>query len=180
MARLEFIKNHPATLVFVEATGRLMLNLGYIEFLSYEWIGELQSDSMVTVLARRAKLRSRIDIVRKMIQRTDRLTEEAKNGYLDLWSEVLPHAEIRNIVAHNAVGMGFVEDNPAEETTAIGVMNLHPRDKNRDAELVSVEEINGSVNATARIAGALHDGLKSLSGQPSPNKRIERMATGAD
>jgi hypothetical protein len=38
-------------------------------------------------------------------------------------------------------------------------MNFKPRDKTREAELISIEEINGSVNATARIGAALIESI---------------------
>ncbi len=155
MVALKVAKNHPDTFPFIEAVGKLILNMGSIEFQSYEWISILQEDPMVLVLARRAKLRDRIEMLKKMIGRAEFLVESEKAEYTELWVSVVKHAEVRNIVAHNGIAMGFPNDDTGQSPHVIGVMNFKPRDKSREAELVSVEEINGSVNATHEIGAKL-------------------------
>ena len=148
---------------FVEAVGKLIHNFGMIEMQTYEWIAALQTDSMVLEMARRSKLRDRIEVVKKMIQRSQSLASESKIEMVKLWSSVLPHANVRNIVAHSGVVIGFPNGDPTQSATVKGVMNFKPRDKTKEAELISLEEINGSVNATARLAAALLEGLQGLS-----------------
>jgi hypothetical protein len=41
---LQIAENHPETLPFVEAVGKLIQNLGMIESQTYEWISALQTD----------------------------------------------------------------------------------------------------------------------------------------
>jgi hypothetical protein len=155
---LQIADNHPETLPFVEAAGKLIQNLGMIELQTYEWISALQTDPMVLEMARRSNLRDRIEVVKKMIQRSQ-LSSDSKNAMLELWSSVIPHLEVRNIVAHSAVVIGFPNGDTTQAATVKGVMNFKPRDKTREAELISIEEINGSVNATARIGAALIESI---------------------
>lgn len=168
---LQITTNHPETLVFVEATGRLIQNFGMIELQTYDWISALQCDSMVLEMARRSKLRDRIDIIKKMIQRSSLLSTESKERLVALWSSVIPHSEVRNVVAHSGIVMGFLNDDPTQPARVKGVLNLKPRDRSKEAELISVEEINGSVNATAHIASSLLESLKELHRDP-PAKAI--------
>jgi len=163
---MKIAHDHPETKPFVEAVGKLIQNLGMIEIQSYDWISVMQTDSMVLDLARRAKLRDRIEIIKNMIRRLEHLSEEDRLRFVKLWSSVLPHSEVRNVVAHSCVVMGFLNDDPTQPTVVKGVMNLKPRDRTREAELISVEEINGSVNATFRIGAALLEGARKL-GAPS-------------
>ncbi len=64
--------------------------------------------------------------------------------------------------------MGFPNDDSTQPATIKGVINFKPRDKNREAELISGEEINGSVNATARIGAELLELLKCIHGESAP------------
>lgn len=152
---VKIAQDHPETQPFVEAVGKLIQNMGMIELQTYDWIAGLQKDDLIVQLAHRSKFRDRVDIVKKMVQRLTIITDEEKTKIVDLWSSVLPHSEIRNLVAHSCVMMGFPNDDPNQPAFVKGIMNLRPRDKTREAELISVEEINGSVNASARIAAAL-------------------------
>lgn len=152
---VKIAQDHPETQPFVEAVGKLIQNMGMIELQTYDWIAGLQKDDLIVQLAHRSKFRDRVDIVKKMVQRLTIITDEEKTKIVDLWSSVLPHSEVRNLVAHSCVMMGFPNDDPNQPAFVKGIMNLRPRDKTREAELISVEEINGSVNASARIAAAL-------------------------
>ena len=115
----------------------------------------MQTDPMVLEIARRSKFRDRVEVVKKMIQRLEHLSADERGRLLELWTSVIPHSEVRNLVAHSCVMMGFLHDDPSQPAVVKGVMNLKPRDKTKEAELISVEEINGSVNATYRIGAAL-------------------------
>jgi hypothetical protein len=63
--------------------------------------------------------------------------------------------------------MGFQDDDPMKPTTVKGIINLKPKDKSKDAELISVEEINGSVNATARLGAAILEAAGKLRAPPN-------------
>ena len=163
---LKITTNHPATLTFVEAAGKLIQNFGAIELQTHDWISALQSDSMVLEMARRSKLSDRIDVIKKMIRRSSLFTDESKDRLMGLWSSVIPHSQIRNIVAHSGVVMGFQNDDPKQPAMVKGVLNVKPRDKSMEAELISIEEINGSVNATSRIATLLLEALMEFHVDP--------------
>lgn len=164
---MKIAHNHPESQPFVEAVGKLIQNMGMIEIQTYDWISALQNDPMVLEIARRSKFRDRIDVIKKMIQRSESLSPERKGSLLALWNSVVPHSEVRNIVAHSCVMMGFTNDDPSQPTVVKGVINFKPRDKSKEAELVSVEEINGSVNATYRIGASLFDSIKELGASAS-------------
>ena len=44
----------------------------------------------------------------------------------------------------------------------MGIMNFKPKDKTRDAELISWDELNNGANVTANIAQGLHIALQKL------------------
>lgn len=159
---MKIAHDHPETKPFVEAVGKLIQNLGMIEIQSHDWIASLQTDPMVLELAHRSKFRDRIEIIKKMVQRLEDVPSEEKARILELWSSVLRHSELRNQVAHSCVMMGFPNDDPTQPAFVKGVMNLRPRDKTREAELISVEEINGSVDASSRIGAALLEAAEKL------------------
>ncbi|GEM_PF-5977259 len=159
---MKIAQNHPETHPFVEAVGKLVQNMGMIELQTYDWIAGLQKDDLIVQLAHRSKFRDRVDIVKKMVQRLTIISDEEKSKINALWSSIQPHSEIRNLVAHSCVVMGFPSDDPSQPAFVKGIMNLRPRDKSREAELISVEEINGSVNASARIAAALVEAAGQL------------------
>ena len=164
---LKIAQNHPETLPLAEAVGKLIQNFGMIEWQTYEWISALQTDSMVLEMAHRSKLRDRVEVIKKMILRCQSLSSEAKSEMVESWASVIPHAEIRNIVAHNGLVMGFPNDDSALSATIKGVINFRPHDKSKEVELISLEEINGSMNATARIGAALLESLKRLCCEPA-------------
>ena len=159
---MKIAHDHPETKPFVEAVGKLIQNLGMIEIQTYDWISAMQTDSMVLEIARRSKFRDRVEVVKKMIQRLEHISADEKSSLLQLWSSVLPHSEVRNLVAHSCVMMGFTNDDPSQPAIVKGVMNLKPRDKTREAELISVEEINGSVNASYLVGANLLEALGKL------------------
>jgi hypothetical protein len=111
---VKIAQDHPETRPFVEAVGKLIQNLGMVEMQTYDWIAGLQTDEMVLRLAQRAKFRDRVEIVRKMVQRLSIINGEEKAKVIELWSSVLPHSEIRNLVAHSCVMMGFPNDDPSQ------------------------------------------------------------------
>lgn len=159
---MKITQDHPETKPFVEAVGKLIQNLGMIEIQTYDWISAMQTDSMVLEIARRSKFRDRVEVIKKMIPRLEHISLEEQSTLLELWSSVLPHSEVRNLVAHSCVIMGFQNDDPTQPAIVKGVMNLKPKDKAKEAELISVEEINGSVNATFRIGAALLEAAGQL------------------
>jgi hypothetical protein len=163
---MKIAHDHPETKPFVEAVGKLIQNMGMIEIQTYDWIAGLQTDPMVLELARRSKFRDRVEIIKKMIQRQECLAPERKARLIDLWVSVLPHSEVRNLVAHSCVVLGFPNEDPTQPAFVKGIVNLRPRDKTREAELISVEEINGSVNASVRIAAALLEATNELKADP--------------
>lgn len=166
---MKIAQDHPETGPFVDAVGKLIQNMGMIELQTYEWIADLQTDAMVLELAHRSKFRDRVEIVKKMVQRLENISAAEKTQMLELWSSVLPHSEVRNLVAHSCVMMGFPNDDPNQPAFVKGVMNLRPKDKTREAELISVEEINGSVNASAQIAALLLEASGKLKARMSDN-----------
>lgn len=159
---MKIAQDHPESKPFVEAVGKLIQNLGMIEIQSYDWISAMQTDPMVLELARRSKFRDRVEVIKSMIRRNADISEDDRSKFIEIWSLVVPHSEVRNVVAHSCVVMGFQDDDPAKPATVKGVINLKPKDKSKEAELISVEEINGSVNATSRLGAAILEAARKL------------------
>lgn len=167
MPRINLTQNPAATGPFAEATGMLLMNLAVVEMLTYEYVRLLQRDSKLHEYAKRLKLHDRIEMVCSLVKDRAPLDVVRLETHLALWRALRPHIELRNVVAHNPTMFSVAGTDPSAPPQLAGVLNLRPRDRTKDAELVSLEEINGSVNAVAAIArklfedlGAIHDAIQ--------------------
>jgi hypothetical protein len=104
----------------------------------------LSQDPVLTRLAHRALLSRRIDI----------LKEQVKAATLPI--------ELRNILAHNPLIFAFPNSDPTLSPLASGIMNMRPKDKTKDGEIVGLDELLGGVNNTSRLARLLHGELEII------------------
>jgi len=163
MPKFKSVQNRPETMEFVVATGKLLQNFGTVELLTYEWIRVLATDPMLFHLARNLKLADRVDLVKRLVE-DDRfpLDPSARTSILEILANLRPLIEVRNTVAHSPVSLGFKDNDPSKVTIVRGVLNMKPKDRTKDAELISLEEINGTVNRSSSIARQLEDWLSQV------------------
>ncbi len=153
---MKIAKDHPATLEFALQSGKFLQNFGLVEMTSYRWIAVLSGSPIAVEISREVPLAKRIDIVLKLIDRDTKLATEKKEKARTLWKQVRDKGcELRNTVAHGTVGLAIAGDDPTAQPQIVGVLKIR---KWSDAdELVSIEELKGAVNTTAKIVEELNE-----------------------
>jgi hypothetical protein len=152
---MNLAKDHPATLEFALQSGKLLQNFGVVELTSYRWIAALSGNLVAVEISRDVPLAKRIDIVLKLIDRDAKSPPEKKEKARALWKQLKnTGCPLRNIVAHGTVGLSITGDDPGADPQWIGVLKIN---KWTDTdELVSLEELKGAVNTTAKIVEELN------------------------
>jgi hypothetical protein len=91
------------------------------------------------------------------------MTEKAEE-LVALLDEIREESYFRNILAHGAAGLAFPEG--AGSPALVGVLNFKPDDDSQDAEMISLEEIEGRRDESGRLAGKLLGCLNQLEFAP--------------
>jgi len=163
MPSFEFLENHPETMDFVVAAGKLLQNFGSIEWLTYEWIRGLANDPILFQVVRKISLADRLDVVRLLVEDSRfPLGSKERKEILDILAGLRPLIEVRNLVAHNPVSLGSQDGDLLKPPTVLGILNMKPKDRAKEAELISLAEINGAVNRSSEIAERLHGWLTQV------------------
>lgn len=151
------------------AIGGVFLNFGGIEFASYRWIEALSQDPMLRDVAIDMNLGRRIDLIKKLILRSNWDGEKQKAA-IDLWKTVAGHSKIRNTIAHNPMTFGRNRDGDAVG----GIINVKEMKGPGpyDVPTLSVMELVETARRVARIA----DKLQSLWANEEPKK--DQSSTG--
>lgn len=163
---VEITLNNPASEGFVENIGKFIANFGVIEMTIIEICDVLSKDPVLTKIAHRALLSRRIEILKDQVASSS-IEEETINLLLNHLKQLQPLIELRNILAHNPIVFAFPNADPAQEASVAGVMNMRPKDKNKDSEIIGIEELKGRVTDTAHIAKWLREDMDAIRGSVS-------------
>ncbi|MEX1200418.1 MAG: hypothetical protein WEB02_06485 [Methylophaga sp.] len=158
---VELALNNPESEEFVQNIGKFIANFGVIELTIIEICDVLSKDPVLTKLAHRSLLSRRVDILKEQIKRSS-VAEETKNALLNHLKELKPFIELRNILAHNPITFVFPNADPSQEASIAGILNMRPKDKTKDGEIISIEELRGGVNDTSKIARKLREDLDAI------------------
>lgn len=148
-----FKLDDPSTQPWLVAIGKLMLNFGAIELLTYAWIDRLGGDADAMKEARFSSRVARIEGLLSSITCTD----ETRSEVLDAWAAAGELAKFRNSMAHNPLVFGWrgrTEDGPPD---FVGL----PDFKSRPSEVASVKTLidlrglEAAINDAARLAQGL-------------------------
>lgn len=153
--------NHPSTNVFSENIGKFICNFGVIEMTTVELVIILSKDEVLTNLARKSFLNKRIEIIKELIKNND-ISHPLQKSLNENLVILKPFMELRNIVAHNPISFAFPEGDTSNEPTYSGILNLRPKDKTKEAELIDIDELINAINNTASIAQKLRNDLDEL------------------
>ena len=139
------------------AIGGVFLNFGGIEFASYRWIEALSNDQILRDVAIDMNLARRIDLIKKLIQRSS-WQDDKKKGAIDLWKEVSGHSKIRNTIAHNPMSFGRNRDGLAIG----GIINVKEMKGPGPYEVqtLDVMDLVETARRVALIANKLHPFLE--------------------
>lgn len=151
--------NHPSSIVWAESIGKLLLNFGALELLTYLWIAYLSNrDDVVLDLASEMQLNRRINLILELLRRS-KVDEVRRDQIAIKWKNVQPFLELRNAVAHNPVMFGWKDKLTDTEPDFIGIPNL----KKRSLDLaVDRGKLKESIDAVAKLAQELRVYLDEL------------------
>lgn len=152
--------NHPSALVWAESIGKLILNFGALELLTYLWIAYLtDKNDIVLDLSSEMPLNRRIQLILELLRRIN--LEETKHNKISLaWKRAQPLLELRNAVAHNPIVFGWAEQPSNVEPDFIGIPNLKKRSLDVAVDRV---KLKASIDAVAKLAQELRVYLDELS-----------------
>lgn len=86
--------------VWGKAIGGLLLNFGFVEFASLQWIDKLSTDKVVREIAIDLPFSRRVAIIRGLVRRSG-MPSAGKKAAISLWDEVSDLSKTRNVLAHN-------------------------------------------------------------------------------
>lgn len=161
---LEPILNPKETEPFVSAIGRLIVNMGHIELLTFLYLERIDGADVEFGWLARRPLKKRVRAIIGKIRALDaeRFPQASRDKALEMWQNILEGADLRNSIAHGACVFSRTSNEGAETSSLSGVLTFLPKDNTREAELISLEELDRGASVTATIAQVLHDALKSL------------------
>lgn len=132
---------------WVVMVGRYILNMGALEMATRILIARIEGNDSSPVLTN--DLDTRIGFIRRRFPRQDK---NRHKWAMKAFKAANKHSGFRNIVAHSPLAI----TSEAKGTYHIqGIMNLTPKSKETVAQLISLEELRGRVNESAKVAKAL-------------------------
>lgn len=102
--------------------GRLVMNFGAVEYISYNWIRRLCKDDAVRDASVYLDFSDRVRLIKKLMKRIRPESEEIqklKEEADKLWNEARKLSETRNLVAHNPIIFSWDGVNPVK----VGIVN---------------------------------------------------------
>ena len=129
---------------WVVMVGRYILNMGALEMATRLIIARIEGTDTTPIFG--DDLSSRIAFIRKRFPREDTARHMWAMNALEVARK---HAGFRNIVAHSPLGIS----GHADGTFHIqGILNVTPRDDDKIAQLISLEELKGRVTESSVVA----------------------------
>jgi hypothetical protein len=146
------------------AIGGVFLNFGGIEYASFRCIEALSTDMIMRDVAIDMKLSQRIDLIKRLVQRSSWAPEKKKKA-VEIWNEVAKRSEIRNTIAHNPFSFG--QDRAGKP--AAGIINVKQM-KGPGPYEVPLLDVH-QILETAHRAGELYNELQALWVEPHEEKK---------
>lgn len=128
---------------WVTMVGRYMLNMGGLEMATRLIIARLTGGDKEPIFS--DDLAARIGYLRKRYPRAD---QNKHSQAMKVFEVALKHTTFRNAVAHSPIAVTEAADGTF---TIQGILELTPNDKNKVAELISLEELKGRVTESSTI-----------------------------
>lgn len=153
--------NHPTSDEYALACGKFLINFGLVELQSREWLATLENGRCPNLKKWFDKpLEARIKRVVKLLKDSEFLASSDKADALNAWEHINGKGkELRNAISHSPFVMGLSEDDLKAAPRICGFLN---RKKDGSEELISIQEINGGVDTTKRLAQILFTILQKV------------------
>ena len=139
--------------------GKLIVNCGAVELLTFIWIRELTTDGALFDVAMDMPLGRRIDLIMDLLKERGadpKLLAKSKKA----WGEVRKLAEVRNIVAHGPLAFGWNgPERPGSVPDFIGTPILKDMKRNKTGQLriARVEGLAKVVDRSVDVATVISD-----------------------
>lgn len=155
--------NPKGTDPWIWAIGKIMINFGAVEALSYVLIDKLTRDPLLHDLALDMPFKKRISVIEDMIERED-IPEDLKQEANGAWQRASKMADFRNQIAHNPLVFGWHGQERDAPPDFIGVPHLKKMkgQMQRIVPLADIEQLNASVNAIVEVARNLEEILNNV------------------
>ena len=129
---------------WVTMVGRYMLNMGAVEFATRLLIARIHGTDQVLIFS--DDLAPRVAFLKSRFPREDLTRHSWAMNVLEVATK---HTTFRNTVAHCSIVLG--ED--AQGTRrVVGLLDTRPKDKRLVAEIISIDELKGRVDESAKVA----------------------------
>jgi hypothetical protein len=131
----------------VIGVGRYMLNMGVIEMVTRAIIARMVGNDRDPIFA--ADLDARVRYIRKRFPRAD--LGEHKRAMKN-FSVALKLVGFRNAIAHSGLILHSTDNSPPQK---LGLFNITVKSNKNFAEIISIEELNGRVEESAKLGGIM-------------------------
>lgn len=132
---------------WVWAVGRFMLNMGVVEQATRLLVAEITGSDQEAIFS--DDLASRIRYLRKRFPRD---AAERHADATNVFAVALRLCGFRNIVAHSPLIMTKREDGTVD---IHGIVSVTPKDPNNSGVIISLEELTGRIEESAKVAQEL-------------------------
>lgn len=141
------------------AVGEYFRNFALIELLSIEFVARMADPFKYKSMKKKFLPQRLTWICENIHERTSSDAEKAE-AIIEILEGIREESYFRNVLAHGAAGFSAPEGDGTP--SLIGVLNFKPEDDAQDAEMISLEEIQGRARESASLAGRLLEGLNGL------------------
>jgi len=137
--------------------GKLIVNCGGVELLTFLWIRELATDIVLFDLAIDLPLNRRIELILALAEER-KIEGNLLQRVRTSWKEVAQLAQVRNIVAHGPIAFGWNgPELPGHPPDFLGtpVLREMKRNKTGKVRIAKIDGLEVVVNRSAEIAAGL-------------------------
>jgi hypothetical protein len=145
------------------AVGEYFRNFALIEWLTVELLHRMADPFKYKSTKKKFLPQKLTWIIDNLHERADG-DEEKAEALIELLESIREETYFRNVAAHGALGLVFPPEggNPSLS----GILNFKPDDESQDAEMISLEEIQGRRDEAAALAAKLLDAMNSMEFTP--------------
>lgn len=150
--------NAPYIGAWAEKIGRLILNFGGIELLTYQQLLLLERSHEEFVRNLDRLLVKRIDRLTHLLGETELLSQTERPGAIELWEEAREFAKWRNRIAHNPVLPTWKPGSNAESDPPdlLGIPDFRQFKDGGKSNSIPIELMDRLIDETANLAQRLH------------------------
>lgn len=140
------------------AVGAFFRNFALIELLSVEFVARMADPFKYKSMKKKFLAQRLAWIAETLHERTSDADKAAE--VIEVLESIREESYFRNILAHGAAGFSKPEGDASP--SLIGILNFKPEDDSQDAEMISLEEIQGRRDESAALAAKLLACLNGL------------------